>query len=115
MQGRGLHIDFTYRRVACCAPLHRVITVLFADGQIAKIKILSVSCTGIESEDIDLISYLILQFPLVEDLDVSSNTLDTAAINRMVSTFSGNTVVVTRVLTLVLSGFVFLSGTHCAC
>lgn len=97
MQGRGLHIDFTYRRVACCAPLHRVITVLFADGQIAKIKILSVSCTGIESEDIDLISYLILQFPLVEDLDVSSNTLDTAAINRMVSTFSGNTVVVTRV------------------
>jgi hypothetical protein len=96
MQRRGLHIDFTYRRVASCLPLHRLITFLFADGQISKIKILSVSCTGIENEDIDLISYLILQFPLIEDLDVSSNALDTAAINRMVSTFSGNTVVVTR-------------------
>lgn len=67
----------------------------FAESQVSKIKVLSVSCTGIENADVDIISYHILKFSHLDDLDVSSNSLDTAAVNRMISTFAGNATVCT--------------------
>jgi hypothetical protein len=39
-------------------------------------------------------SYHFLKFPRLEDLDISSNSLDTGAINRMISTFAGIAVVI---------------------
>lgn len=52
---------------------------------------LSISCTGLEIADVDHISYHVLKFCILEDLDVSVNlSLDTGAINRIVSSFAGH-------------------------
>jgi hypothetical protein len=62
----------------------------FAAAQTSKIKVLSISCTCLEIADVDYISYHLLKFPVLEDLDLSVNlSLDTDAINRMVAAFSG--------------------------
>jgi hypothetical protein len=54
-------------------------------------KVLSISCTGLEIADVDYISYHILKFSILEDLDLSVNlSLDTGAINRIVSSFAGH-------------------------
>jgi hypothetical protein len=82
----------TCHRVRC--RLHHALTFFFAESQTSKIKILSVSCTGFENQDVDIMSYHFLKFPRLEDLDISSNSLDTGAINRMISTFAGISAVI---------------------
>lgn len=57
----------------------------------SRIKVLSISCTGLEIADVDHISYHVLKFSILEDLDLSVNlSLDTGAINRIVSSFAGH-------------------------
>ena len=52
----------------------------------SRIKVLSISCTGLELADVDHISYHVLKFSILEDLDLSVrayNCLKAAKINTL--------------------------------
>ena len=74
------------------------------DAQTARIKVLSIACTSLEIEDVDLINYYVKKFVLLEYFDLSVNlSLDTGAIHRIVASFAGNS----ARLPLFLLSFVF--------
>lgn len=65
----------------------------FTETQTAKIEFLNISCTGIQTVDVDFISYHVLKFSRLKVLDISSNlSLDSEAVNRMVATFAGKSI-----------------------
>jgi hypothetical protein len=69
----------------------------FTEAQTAKIEFLNISCTGIQTGDVDFISYHVLKFSRLKVLDISSNlSLDTEAVDRMVATFAGQSMKVIR-------------------